>query len=223
MIDKATIIFLKELKAHNSKEWFHANKEKYQLAKNNFLEVTEWLIAQIGAFDDAVRQSGLEAKQCIMRINRDIRFSKDKSPYKTNFFAYINRGGKKSPFAGYYLSIGANESFLGGGNYMPDKNILDKIRQEIDYNFEEFSDIIHNESFVSSYPKGLQSHEQLSRPPKGYEKENPAIEFLKYKGFYTQQFLSDLDLSYKRIEEKIVGQFKAVKPLVAFLNRAIEA
>ena len=125
MINQNTLDFLKKLEKNNNKEWFHSHKAEYQEARGNFLEVTQRLINEIGQFDEEIKYSELESKKCVMRINRDIRFSKDKSPYKTNFFAFINPGGKKNPTAGYYFSLKpGGESFIGGGVYMMEKNAI---------------------------------------------------------------------------------------------------
>ena len=139
MINKNILLFLNELKNNNNRDWFHANKPKYNEAKVEFENYINNLIPEIGKFDNEIKH--LEAKECIFRIFRDVRFSKDKSPYKPNFGAYIVKGGKKSGNAGYYLHIEPENSFLGGGIYMPPSNILKAIRIEIYENIDEFKSI----------------------------------------------------------------------------------
>ncbi len=119
MIQQSTLKFLAALKENNNKEWFDENRKAYELAKNDFLEFTNQLINGISKFDDAIFKANLEPKKCISRLNRDVRFSNDKSPYKTNFFAMINQGGKKSNLVCYYMQLQPGNSFIGGGVYMP--------------------------------------------------------------------------------------------------------
>jgi uncharacterized protein (TIGR02453 family) len=220
MIHPETLRFLKDLASNNHKEWFDANRKRYESARNNFLDLVAALIDGLSGFDSDIAASQLDPKRTIMRINRDIRFSKDKTPYKTNFFTFINKEGKKSPYGGYYVSISPEESFFGGGIYMPDNKILAAIRQEIDYNLNEWEQIVHAESLQNIFgevkPSGL-----LSRPPKGYEKDHAAVEWLKFKGYYTQKFLQSEALTHRNLTERILTGFRAAKPLVDFINRSL--
>lgn len=222
MIQQSTLTFLEELKENNYKEWFHEHKALYQRARENFLDLTHQLIEQIGEFDEGVLTSNLEPKRCIMRINRDIRFSKDKTPYKTNFFCTIKKGGKKSPYGGYYLSISPNESFIGAGAYMPEKPVLDKIRLHLAQSYDSWLALIQNKDFLKHYPEGVKASGKLTRPPKGYEKDDPAIQYLKFKGFYTQKFLTSQALSSQNMVQEVEKAFRAVHPLVTFLNEGID-
>lgn len=221
MISSETLQFLTDLKANNHKAWFDEHKAVYQDARSNFLQVVQELIDGISQFDASVASSGLEAKKCIMRINRDIRFSKDKSPYKTNFFAFINREGKKSPFAGYYFSVEPGESFYGGGIYMPESPILSKIRQEIDYNLDEWQNIVSGRAFKKTYG-AVKPSGKLTRPPRGYSDDNPAIDWIKYKGYYTQKMMPAQELHNEDLVKNILPGFKALNPMIDFINRSIE-
>jgi uncharacterized protein (TIGR02453 family) len=125
----------------------------------------------------------VDASKAIFRINRDVRFSKNKAPYKTNFGASINPGGKKSMIAGYYVHIEPGKSFLAAGTYMPEAPYLSAIRQEIDYNLEEFKKIVGAKDFKKEFTS-LSVEDALKTVPKGYDKENPALEFLKLKHFH---------------------------------------
>jgi uncharacterized protein (TIGR02453 family) len=146
MIPAVVIDFLKELSKNNNREWFADNKSFYREAMSAFEEVTAQMIGYIGETDKQI--TGLQPKDCIFRIYRDIRFSKDKTPYKTHFDAFIaKKGGRKSPYAGYYMHVMPGKSLLGGGVYAPIPEILNYIRREI-YNFpDEFNAIIHNPEF----------------------------------------------------------------------------
>jgi uncharacterized protein (TIGR02453 family) len=158
----------------------------------------------------------------MFRINRDVRFSKDKSPYKTNMGAYINRGGKKSIFGGYYFHCEPGQSFVGGGLWMPMLPELNKVRQEIDYNLNDFKKILRSGKFKSVYKDLSRSQEYvLSRVPKGYEPTNPAAEYLKMKSFVALTNLKDSDLTSKNLINKTVEAFEALQPLVEFINEAM--
>ncbi len=217
MIDKNTLVFLSRLKKNNSKEWFDKNRTAYENAKQN----TELFVAEVllgmARFEPAV--STLVAKKCMFRINRDIRFSKNKSPYKTNFGASINPGGKKAPGAGYYFHIEPGNSFIGGGLYMPDPAMLHAVRQEIDYDLKGFKKILEDKKFKKTFG-GLETIEKLQRPPKGYDESNPAVEFLKHKHFIVFATLSDKDLVSKTLLRKAVSVFETMHPFIDFLNRA---
>ena len=133
-------VFLSALKKNNNKEWFEANRKEYETSKKWFEELFENLISGISKLDKGV--ADLKPKDCLFRINRDVRFGKDKSPYKSNFGAAIAQGGRKSPFGGYYIHIEPGASFIAGGIHMPESEVLKNIRQEIDYNFKDFKKII---------------------------------------------------------------------------------
>jgi uncharacterized protein (TIGR02453 family) len=221
MIQASTLKFLKDLKKNNNKEWFDDNRKTYDNAKNDFLEFTNQLIVGVSKFDDNILKANLDPKKCITRLNRDVRFSNDKSPYKTNFFAMINQGGKKSNFACYYLQLQPDNSFTGGGVYMPMPPDLQKFRQEIDYNFKEWEKIVEGKSFKKVYEKGVQSPDTLSRPPKGFEATNPAIEYLKMKGYFTMNQLTDELLLSKTCTKIILQNFETARPVIDFLNKAL--
>lgn len=220
MLQVSTIKFLKDLKKNNSKEWFDKNRKIYEYAKEDFASLVTNVIEQFGKKEEAIGL--LTAKDCMFRINRDVRFSKDKSPYKTNMGASFSKGGKKSTLAGYYFHCEPGQAFIGGGLWMPDANVVKKVRQEIDYNFTEFSKIIKNKKFVAQY-KGLEITKEtsLSREPKGYEKDNPAIEYIKLKSWLAMAPLTDTDLTDKTLTKKIVTAFEALQPLITFLNSAL--
>jgi uncharacterized protein (TIGR02453 family) len=149
-----------------------------------------------------------------------VRFSKDKSPYKSNFSAWFNTGGKHSMAAGYYLHLQPGESFVAGGMYMPEPATLAKLRQEIDYDLPGFEQLLTNPTFTA-YFSGLSRENVLSRPPKGYEADNPAIEYLKLKSFTASHPIPDKHLTQKKLVDEIVGGFAGLQPLVAFLNRGL--
>ena len=221
MLQASTIKFLKDLKKNNTKEWFDKNRKTYEAAKEDFAQLVDTVIQQFGKKDTSI--ATLTAKDCMFRINRDVRFSKDKSPYKTNMGASFSKGGKKVIAAGYYFHCEPGQAFVGGGLWMPDADVVKKVRQEIDYSFDVFSKIIKNKKFVAQY-KGLEISDEtsLTREPKGYEKDNPAIQFIKLKSWLAVTSLTDADLIDKNLTKKIVTSFEALQPLIEFLNRGIE-
>jgi uncharacterized protein (TIGR02453 family) len=220
MLQVSTLKFLKELKKNNNKPWFDANRKKYEVAKGDYISFVDALIPAIAKFDPSV--ADLKAKGCIFRINRDIRFSKDKSPYKSNMGAYMNPGGKKVNTPGYYFHCEPGQSFAAGGLYVPEPEVLAKVRQEIDYNFDEWKKIINSKAFKKYFAK-VDGIETLSRPPKGYTDDNPAIEFLKMKSFIVSRPLTDAQLTDKNLVKEVAKTFEAMKPMIDFLNHAMES
>lgn len=219
MIEQTTVHFLKSLHKNNNREWFLKNKQNYDSAKDNFLTFVDEILKGIQKFDPSL--SELVPKQCVFRINRDVRFSKNKEPYKNNFGASFSKGAKKINTAGYYFHLEPGASFIGGGLWMPEAPDLQKIRQEIDYSFKEFKGILGNAKFKNTFGT-LSTEAKLSRPPKGYDIENPAIEYLKLKSFTAIVPIADKDLLDVNIVKQSLTVFKTLSPLVHFLNRAID-
>jgi uncharacterized protein (TIGR02453 family) len=222
MIQAQTLQFLSKLKENNNKPWFDTNRKTYEIAKKNFAEIVQELIKSIEKFDNSIEEAQLEVKNCTFRINRDVRFSKNKDPYKTNFGASFSKGGKKAHSAGYYLHIDPNECFLAGGIWMPEPDILKKIRVEIDYNYEEFKNILNAEAFKNSFPNGLDRNSATVRPPKGYDETNPAIELIKLKSFTASSVVDAKEILKPNFTATVLAGFNAMQPYIAFLNRAIE-
>ena len=219
MINPETVKFLKALKKNNSKEWFDQNRKGYEQAKENYLDFVGEILGRMKKIDTSL--TDLEPTQCVFRINRDVRFSKNKEPYKTNMGASFSKGGKKVQCAGYYFHLEPGASFIGGGFWMPMAPELNKIRQEIDYNVEAFNKIINRKKFKASFGS-LSENEKLTRPPKGYEAENPAIELLKLKSFVVMTEVTDDELTSKELVNKVVDHFETMMPLIDFLNKAID-
>lgn len=222
MIRQNTLDFLKDLKLNNSKEWLDANKRSYETAKNDILSLTAELITSLSAIDKTISDALPDPKKCITRLNRDLRFAKDKTPYKTDYYIVLNKNGKNSPSAFYFLHIEPENCFAGGGVYNPQPEQLKKIRQEIDYTFDEWTAIINDTLFKKTFPDGIASSGVLSRVPKEFDEGNRASDFLKMKGFYTMKKLTDKEIISNETIKKINSCFETAKPLVDFLNRAIE-
>lgn len=221
MLQPSTLTFLKGLNKNNNKPWFDKNRPAYEAAKADFAAFVQTLLDKQGKKDEYIRE--LTAKQCMFRINRDVRFSKDKSPYKNNFGASINRGGKKSMYAGYYFHCQPGEAFVGGGLWMPTPPELKKVRQEIDYCYEEFQKIISGKKFKAIYGDLIKDKDtSLVKVPQGFEKDNPAADYIKLKSFVAIKKLDDKILTSKDLLKKSLEAFETLQPLLAFLNKAME-
>lgn len=217
---KATLNFLTALNKNNNKEWFDANKHHYLKAKDEVEEFVSKIITGIQKFDKRIDKE-LEAKKCVFRIYKDVRFSKDKTPYKTNMGASINPGGKKSLLAGYYVHIEPSKSFVAGGVYMPEPDQLKAIRQEIDYNAEPLIKLFKSKSF-SNYFNGLDEIDKLKLVPKGYYKDHKHLELLKHKHFIVSHELKDKDITGPKAIDTIVNACKAMHPFLDYLRQATE-
>lgn len=219
MIQASTLKFLKDLKKNNNRDWFMDNKSAYESAKEDVAQFMQKVIDESAKFDTALK--GLDASKCIMRIYRDVRFSKDKSPYKLNFGIAFSSRGKGVEGPGYYMHIQPGESFFGGGHWMPNADHLKMIRQEIDYNSKEFKKIVESGSFKKTFG-GLSEEDKLKTAPKDYPKDHPEIEYLKLKSFTAFVSFSDAELMEKNAAKKVVDACKAMHPFIIFLQTAIE-
>ncbi len=210
--------FLRQLAANNTREWMNDHKSLYQSAKDDFEIIIRKYLEHLGKLDPEL--SKLTPKDCIFRLHRDIRFSADKTPYKTNFGASMAPGGRKSPKATYYLHIQPDHSFIAGGIYMPQNDVLKLLRQEIDYNINEFLAITEDKSF-KKYFSSLEG-ESLKKAPKGYDPDHPHIDVLKHKHFIVSHPVRDTDVLSPGFEAFSVGIFQTIKPFNDFLNRVFE-
>ncbi len=219
MLKTSTLSFLKGLAANNNKPWFDANRDAYVEAKEDFEVFATAILKELAKTEPGFAEQ--KAKDCVFRIFRDVRFSKDKTPYKPNFGAYFSKGGKKFPGAGYYVHIEpGGHSFAGGGLWMPEAPILKAVRQEIDYNLDEFKGILADKKFKKAFPQ--LSGESAKKPPVGYTEDNPGIEYIKMKSFTVMHPITDDMLAGKTFAKQTTDLFTTMRPLVDFLNRAVE-
>jgi uncharacterized protein (TIGR02453 family) len=219
MINRQTLDFLKELVENNNREWFQANKERYDKARENVIELTAVLVKLLHKIDPAV-SAELDPKKCVMRIYRDIRFSKNKTPYKNNFGVSIPTSGSKAGGAEYYLHIQSDKSFIAGGYWMPEANHLKAIRQEIDYNASALKAIIDNSEFVKLFGD-FRAQDQLKTVPREYTADNENIGLLKLKSFIVMHQLKDTELLEKNVAENLAAICSKIYPLNVFLRNAI--
>jgi uncharacterized protein (TIGR02453 family) len=214
---KPTLDFLLALQAHNNKPWFQAHRAEYEVARQCYEDFIDDFIEEFRSIEDF---ENLTAKHCVFRIYRDVRFAKDKSPYKPNMGASIALGGKHSLRAPYYIHIEPpDKSFLAGGVYMPTPDQLAAIRRAIDRDPSGLNAAIGSKLFKKHF--GSLAGEQLKTPPRGYPADHPEIDLLKYKQFITLHYLSDKDVLSPRLLKHTVEVFTALKPLLDWLNAAV--
>jgi uncharacterized protein (TIGR02453 family) len=216
-IHKHTLDFLSELKEHNEREWFRKNRSRYEAARNDFESFVQAVIDEIIKFDPILK--GLEVKSCTYRINRDIRFSNDKTIYKTHLGAFIVRGGKRNGdrLAGYYIHVEpGNNSMIAGGAYMPPMPWLTAIREKIGEDGKKFLSIITKKEFKEFF--GDIEGEKLKSAPKGFSRDHPYIEYLKLKSFLVTRMISDKDVLDPQCFDLIVKGSRIMKPLNDYLN-----
>ena len=221
MITKEALQFLEDLIANNNTEWMHANKKRYENYKKDYHAYIASLLATLKPLDKSLEP--LEVKNCTFRINRDIRFSKDKSPYKTNMGVWFtqNKFRKNSP--GYYIHFEKGNSFIAGGVWCPEPNELKQIRKEIAFFHEDLEAIVNDKKFKSEY--GTLTRDEtntLKKAPKDFEPNHPAIEFLKLKSFTASEKIDDklfLDNDFSTI---VAQKLIVLKPMNDFLKRALE-
>jgi len=220
MLEKETLEFLKRLDKNNNREWFNAHKDQFITAKENIAALTGYLISQIAKFDPAI--SGTLPEDCVFRIYRDIRFSKNKNPYKNNLGAYIAPGGRKSMSPGYYFHVQPGQCFIAAGLHMPDSSALLKVRKAIAGKTDEFVKILKAKTFKERF--GELHGDKLKTMPKGFPADHPAIEFLKMKSMTVhREYKSDKVVLDKDYPKMLVSDAKAIFPLVVFLRTALKS
>lgn len=218
MIAKETMTFLKNLSKNNNRDWLQANKAAFETAKEDFANFVSDLIGRISKFDPKV--GGLLPESCVFRIYRDIRFSKDKKPYKSNFGAYISPGGRKSAAPGFYLHIEPGKSFLAAGKHNPESSELLLMRKAIASGPDGFLKILNAKSFRKCFSE---IHgEKLKTAPKGFPADHKAIEYLKMKSIMAfVELHDDKFVISKEFPTYIASACKEAKPLVDFLRKAL--
>lgn len=220
MIKQETLQFIQDLKDNNNREWFQANQKRYDGYKADYKQLVTAFIEEMSKGDDSLKH--LEFKDCSFRINRDIRFSKDKSPYKTNMGIWMSAGQKNTNLAGYYVHIEPGASFIAGGIHWPDAADLKKVRREIDGFHENLEAIVEDKEFKKLYGElDRDENNTLKSAPKDFDKEHPAIEFLKLKSFTATAKLDDKAALDKNFVKETSKKLLVLKPLVAFINRAL--
>lgn len=211
--------FLSLLRENNNREWFNEHKATYLEVKDAFEALTQTFIELLQVEDNLIQN--ISAKDCTFRIYKDVRFSKDKLPYKTHLGAYINQGGRKGPTCGYYLHLEPGASLIAGGLHCPPAPVLFEARDAIYADSEEFKAILNDKTFKKTFGKMV--GESLKRGPKGFPKDFEDIDLLKFKSFNAIHYISDEDLLKTEFIDETMNVFRATRPLNTFFNRAILA
>ena len=218
MISKESLKFLDDLKKNNNRDWFQLQKVRYDSYKKEYYQLVQDFLDDMKSKDESLRN--LEVKNCVFRVNRDIRFTKDKSPYKTHMGIWMSPGTKNTNLAGYYIHIEKGASFIAAGVYSPENDDLKKIRKEIAFFYDELETIVNDKKFKDAFGE-LDRNNSLKNAPKDFEKDHPAIEFLKLKSFTASEKIDDMLLSDPDFVKKISEKLILLKPLMQFLNRAL--
>lgn len=216
-MSKTIIDFLSDLSANNNKSWFDANRLRYENARNELFTLVEQVIAGLNPLDPSIGNP--DPKKCVFRQHRDVRFSKDKSPFKTNMGAFIVKGGKNSQNAGYYIHFEPGQSFVGGGIYAPMPDILLAVRKEIYYHAPQFKEIIYNPAFKAGF--GELMNEKLVNVPKTFPADFADADLLKYKHYAVGRPFQPEMMSLADIHEFVMETFTLMIPFNHFLNEAL--
>ena len=220
MLSKETLQFLDDLKANNNRDWFLENKKRYEAFKKDYQQLVADLLDAMKPLDPSLEM--LEVKNCTFRINRDIRFSKDKTPYKSHLGIWLSSGAKGLNRSGYYIHLEKGASFIAGGLYCPESEDLKKMRKEIAYFHDDLEAILMKKDFKKEFGDfDRNEKDTLKNPPRGYDKEHPAIELLKLKSFESSQKIEFSAAAKKDFVAVMSRKLIALKPLNDFINRAL--
>lgn len=215
---KSTIEFLRSLALNNNREWFNDHKKDYQESLEQFRGFAAQLLEGMVKFDPSL--GSVVPKDAIFRIYKDVRFSKDKSPYKTHFGCWMTKGGRKSSDAGYYFHLEPGGSFMAAGVWMPPKEQLNLIRQEILFHPEAYLKVINDPVIKNGYERGGKE-DMLKKGPVGFPKEFKYMEELKYKHHIFSKNYPDKEVLTKDFPQKVVEDYRGLFPLVAYLNHSM--
>ena len=220
MLSKDTLQFLEDLKANNNRDWFLENKKRYEAFKKDYQQLVADLLDVMKPLDPSLEM--LEVKNCTFRINRDIRFSKDKTPYKSHLGIWLSSGAKGLNRSGYYIHLEKGASFIAGGLYCPESDDLKKMRKEIAYFHDDLEAILEEKDFKREFGDfDRNEKDTLKNPPRGYDKEHPAIELLKLKSFESSQKIEFSAAAKKDFVAVMSQKLIVLKPLNDFINRAL--
>jgi len=219
MIDRSTYDYLAQLEKNNSKDWFEAHRDAYDAMRENLVDVAQELIAAASDFDPRVRDANPDPTRCVSRTHRDMRFTKgNKPPYKTDAFISLNSVGGATSSAGYYFHVERGNTYAGGGVFTTDPPLLDDVRRRISDRYDRWLSIVESDEMKAAFPDGLTAPETLKVAPHGYDAENPAIEYLRMKGFCANHPLPMSRAQSENARDEVVDVFRTVRPLVDFIN-----
>lgn len=215
IIKKESLVFLKILSKNNNRDWFNKHKDNYIEAHNNIIAFADALLAEMNKHDKIETSSG---KDALFRIYKDVRFSKDKTPYNTHWNGAFRRSTKKLR-GGYYFNIKPGSSFLAAGFWGPEPQDMKRIRQDIDLNYKSWKKLLARKSLVNTF--GKMTGEQLSSAPRGYAKDHPAIDLLRYKQFVLKYEFSDKEVCSPGFANKVNEVFKKMRPFLDYMSEVL--
>lgn len=215
MIEKSTFLFLKKLSGNNSRDWFNAHKEDYEQAKLNIENFVDALIARMNKHDDIETPS---AKKSLYRIYNDVRFSEDKTPYNPRFAGYLKR---RKPFlrGGYYYWIKPGATRIGCGFVYPNADDLLRIRKDIAQNYDQWKKLLSSKSVKKVF--GAMEGSQVATAPRGFSKDDPAIELLRFKQYWFEHAFTDTEALAKDFDKKVDAAFKAIRPVFDYFSEVL--
>jgi uncharacterized protein (TIGR02453 family) len=212
--------FINDLVANNNREWLTDNKERYNATRSFFEKLSTELIREIVKFDPDIMN--VEAKDCIFRVHRDIRFSLDKTPYKNHYGVFIAAaGGRKSVRGGYYLHLEPNNSFIATGVWCPPPPLLKALRESVYENSEELTDLLSQQEFKKWY-NGFYDNDKLKKVPRGFPQDFEHAELLKLKHYMVEYKLPESLLNSEHFIPEIANAYRAAYPLNRFLNYTVD-
>ncbi|PJZ53307.1 DUF2461 domain-containing protein [Leptospira adleri] len=215
MLQSSTLDFLKKLAKNNNKPWLEKNKPLFIEAKNDFEKLITELVIGLAKVNPSL--AGVDPKKCIFRIYRDVRFSKNKEPYKTNFGASIGASGKDLGRPLFYIHIQPdNQSFIAGGLYMPEPKILRKVRESILENPNVLKKVIQDKKIQKEF--GSLSDMKLKTAPRGFSKDHPDFEWIQYTSYIVEKNVGDSDVLSKNFIENTIESYKIIQPFLKYLN-----
>lgn len=211
-IKKSTFIFLNDLSKHNNRDWFNKHKDRFLAEQENMLAFAGNLLGKMRGHDEIENAS---AKKVLFRIYKDVRFSKDKSPYKTSWSGHFRRATKKKR-GGYYFHIEPGNSYMAGGFFSPDTDDLKRIRQDIERNYADWKKLLGNKKTKEFF--GKLRGEQLITAPRGFEKDHPAVELLRHKSFVLRHNFTDKEVLSENFPVKLNQAFKNLRPFFDYMS-----
>ena len=214
-IQQSTVNFLKELKSNNNREWFAENKERFLVANDSFISFADDILLEMSKIDSIETISG---KKSVFRIYRDVRFSKNKTPYKNHFSGSLKRATEELR-GGYYFHVEPGNSFIGGGFWGPNPKDLLRIRKEININAEELIAVISTKKFISNF--GNLQGETLKTAPRGFDRNHANIELLRLKQFIVSKKISDEEILGKDFSNVVVDTFKEMRPFFDYMSSVL--
>ena len=215
VIEKESIDFLKTLSKNNNRDWFNKHKDEYIEAHNNMIAFADALLVEMNKHDKMETSSG---KESMFRIYKDVRFSKDKTPYNTHWSGAFKRATKKLR-GGYYFHIKPGDSFLAGGFWMPEPNDMKRIRQDIESNYKAWKKLLADKTLVKTFGKMI--GEQVGSAPRGYSKDHPAIDLLRYKQFLLRYDFTDKEVCSSDFLHKVNDVFIKMRPFFNYMSEVL--